>query len=243
MPALPPGRLASGRAPPRDHPPPAPHDARRRRRCSRSAMVVLLDATERVRPRRALDRRHALRDPRRAARPEGRRRRRHRRRDVRRAQGALGVLAPDVRPRARGHRAGPPEGDRLRRRVRGDLRRPPGGHRGRQRARARQPRRPQRRVQRHGGEQARARRTSSAASRGSGFARATVGNGLLPEGLGGRAAARPVRDRRPEDAVRRDRRGGHGPARRPRAGSPAAGPGSTSPGRPATSARCRSRAR
>ena len=57
---------------------------------------------QRLRPRRALDRRHALRDPRRAARPEGRRRRRDRRRDVRRAEGALAVLAPDVRPRARG---------------------------------------------------------------------------------------------------------------------------------------------
>ena len=196
---------------------------------------------ERVRPRRALDRRHTLRDPRRTARPEGRRRRRHRRRDVRRAQGALGVLAPDVRSRAVGHRAGPPEGDRLRRRVRGGFRPPPGGHRGRQRARARKPQRPQRGAQRHRRQRARhdehlRRRRGAAVRTRDGGQRAAAG------GARGRAAACPLRDRRPEDAVRCDRRASPAGASTP-TGSPGAGRGSTSPGRPATSARCRSRER
>ena len=115
-PAVPAGRLASGRAPPRDHPPPAP-DAARGGGPVRARHGGAARRHGRARPRRALDRRRALRDPRRAAGPEGRRRGRHRRRDVRRAQRALAVRAPDVRPRARRRRARQAEGDRLRRRV------------------------------------------------------------------------------------------------------------------------------
>ena len=107
---------------------------------------------QRARPRRALDRRHALRDPRRAAGAGGRRRGRDRRRDVRRAQRALAVRAPDVRARPHGIAAGQAEG---RSSTTSSSRSSPttAGIEADKALVAGQPRRRQRRVQRDGGEQ------------------------------------------------------------------------------------------
>ncbi len=205
----PPGRLASGRATPRDHPPPAPVAAGRggpvRARHRGPAR-----RDRRARPRRALDDRSALRDPRRAGGPEGRRGGGDRRRHLRRAQAALGVLAPDVREGAGGRGERQAAGDRLRRRVLRAVRR----HRRRQPARAQHAARGQRHLQRHRGRQERRdedlRRQGGAGLReGEGRQRAA------PGGFFRRAATAAVLDRRAEDAV-----GGHGRGRDRQAGRP-----------------------
>ena len=150
VPGTAPRRLASARAPPRDHPPPAPDPARgggpvRARHGDRARRH------RGARPRRALDRRRALRDPRGASGSERRRRAGDRRRDVRRAQGALGVLAAHVRQGARRRLQRQAAGDRLRRRVR----RASKDIDGRQHADPQHAQGRQRRPQRHRGRQER----------------------------------------------------------------------------------------
>ena len=175
-PAPPSGRLASGRATPRDHPPLAP-DPARRGGAVRARRSLCCRGHRRARPRRALDRRRALRDPRRRAVPGRRRGGRDRRPHLRRAQRALAVLAPDVRPRARGVAA------TSRRRSSTTSSSPSTSGRPRRRRRARRSghaRRRQRRASAPPRSARTASTTSSAARRSQDFARRRSATGCCP---------------------------------------------------------------